>query len=389
MMYGQIPRAGRNALWALTLSAGGYSVITAYRTREERRHKTELSAKSVFRMGNLFSTTAVMSADYAYHFYFRRTSTKDHYESKKKTLKTLQNELEAYTLKLVAATALADPNQVEIESLKERIAATTFRMDVVASEMAMLLELDDEVYHRVHQKNAQRLTQMCATNGGLYIKLGQHIAMLDYLVPKEYQIELSTLLGSTPQSSFEAVRRVVKSELGKFPEELFDTFDQVPIASASLAQVHIATKDGCKYAVKIQHEGLASSSEFDMLVITKLVDFVSYLFKDFNYDWLSREMNRNLPLELDFQHEKQNIAKATAQLQNFITRGDVAIPKVNSDLSSKTVLTMSFEEGCYISNRRHVADMGLSKARIANLISNVFWEQIFTHGFVHCGKLQA
>ena len=94
------------------------------------------------------------------------------------------------------------------------------------------------------------------SNKGLYIKLGQHISMMDHVIPLEYQEELSKLLSNNPVSSIESVRKIIREDLGKDPNELFEKFEDEPIASASLAQVHIAYgRDGKKYAVKVQHAG--------------------------------------------------------------------------------------------------------------------------------------
>ena len=120
--------------------------------------------------------------------------------------------------------------------------------------------------------------------------------MLDYILPGEYALVLRSLLDKNPSSSIDSIRSVIHKDLGAYPEELFASFEETPIASASLAQVHIATgKDGKKYAVKIQHDGLLESSEGDRLAITFIVALLSRLFKDFNYNFLTREMNQNLP----------------------------------------------------------------------------------------------
>jgi aarF domain-containing kinase len=208
--------------------------------------------------------------------------------------------------------------------------------------------------------------------------------MLDLIVPSEYQEVLTSLLGKTPQSSYESVCRVVKLDLGASPLELYDSFSVLPIASASLAQVHIARKGGETFAVKVQHEGLAESAPVDMYVITTVVGVISSLFRDFDYNWLSKEMNRNVPQELDFNQERANIAKAADNLAAFVASGDVALPSVQEKLSGRRVLTMSYETGCYVSDVDKIDTMGLSKTQIASLLSKVFWEQIFRHGFVHC-----
>jgi aarF domain-containing kinase len=66
----------------------------------------------------------------------------------------------------------------------------------------------------LHERNAIRLRDMCSQNKGIYIKLGQHLAMLDYMFPSEYQEILSSLLANTPTSSIESVRRVIHSQFG-------------------------------------------------------------------------------------------------------------------------------------------------------------------------------
>ncbi|KAI4370545.1 hypothetical protein MLD38_018890 [Melastoma candidum] len=97
-----------------------------------------------------------------------------------------------------------------------------------------------------------KLQNSCFKNRGVYIKIGQHIGQLEYLVPDEYvQVMRESMLSKCPVSSFEKVGEVIKKELGETPDKIFVEFDPVPVASASLAQVHVAkTSDGRKVAVK-------------------------------------------------------------------------------------------------------------------------------------------
>ena len=93
----------------------------------------------------------------------------------------------------------------------------------------------------------------------------------------------------------------------------------------------------------LQHEGLLEGSNGDMVAITFLVGLASKLFKGFSYNWLSREMNENLPKELDFRNEAANLEKCTRLLHKMIADRDIVIPKVYE--TSTRVLCMSFEEG--------------------------------------------
>lgn len=352
-----------------------------------RRRKVELTAVSAYRIGNLLSTVGVMCADYGYHLNIKPEDKVSLLEQRQDELLAIQSRMEELSTELLNSSpevlAVRTPEQETV--LRQQIAETRAVMNTITQEISELLEKGSK-HHDLHVRNAKRLTNMCAANGGLYIKLGQHIAMLDYVVPAEYRKELSVLLGTTPPSPWESVRRVLKEDLGDDPENLFDRFDPVPIASASLAQVHVAYKDGRKYAVKVQHEGLSESATVDTLVITNIVAAIHNMFPQFNYIWLTKEMNRNLPLELNFQCERGNIERTTHLLAAYIQRGEVAVPTVQTALSSRRVLTMTFEEGCYVTNSEKIQEWRLDRAQLGNTIAKVFCEQIYRHGFVHCGK---
>jgi aarF domain-containing kinase len=117
----------------------------------------------------------------------------------------------------------------------------------------------------------------------LRLPLFQHLANLDYLIPFEYIDTLQELFDSAPISSYDSVRQVIMEELGKAPEELFDNFSVEPIASASLAQVHVAYDKvtGKKLAIKVQHKGLRETSQGDLFAVCCAVRAADYFFKDF------------------------------------------------------------------------------------------------------------
>ncbi|KAL7468299.1 hypothetical protein ACHAXS_008512 [Conticribra weissflogii] len=137
--------------------------------------------------------------------------------------------------------------------------------------------------HNVHQRNAFRLLNLCRENGGTYIKVGQHLANLDLLLPEEYISTLSSLFDDAPVSTIQDVRQVVEEELGALPEDLFSDFSLEPIASASLAQVHtaICKETGKKLAIKVQHKGLRETSKGDLLAMSTVVMLADQLFEDF------------------------------------------------------------------------------------------------------------
>lgn len=368
-----------------------------YLSDDKRRHQTTRLFHAGARISNLVLTAGIMVADYTYHLYWRYTKELEHIANKQDELKSLQKDQEYYLLQYIHYSKNMKPNtpkeQQEIERMKwwKKVQETRKIMDNLTEEINSLYKTNrDLFYSDLHKRNAIRLRDMCAKNGGIYVKLGQHLAMLDHVVPREYREYLVSLLADTPPSSYESIERIFQEDFNNLkPLQIFDSFEIKPIASASLAQVHIAYKDGKKYAVKVQHEGLLDGAHADLLMITKIVDVLSANFRDFNYRWLTREMNLNLPLELNFLNELKNIDMVKKDLKETIKTGDVVVPETIREYSSERVLTMSFEEGFHLNNKKELQNLQLQGIDVSTLVSKIFSEQIFKHGFVHCGKPQS
>ncbi|KAK9917077.1 hypothetical protein WJX75_000654 [Coccomyxa subellipsoidea] len=266
--------------------------------------------------------------------------------------------------------------------------ASTVAADYKWSLRGLVGDQYEEAQHKVHERSAERLQRLCFANGGIYIKLGQHIAQLDHLLPEEYVLTMRrTMLDQCPVSSYEEVAKIVKEDLGSTPEELFATFEHLPIASASLAQVHRATShDGRQLAVKVQHAGLRDSCTADTLTVEFLVNAVHFLFPKFDYSWLVEEIKDSLPKELDFSIEAANAERCRKNFSSRQThvRGRVAVPEITHPLSSKRVLTMEYVTGANVCDKQALAQMGLKPKDVARLVSETFNEMIFIFGDVHC-----
>lgn len=252
-----------------------------------------------------------------------------------------------------------------------------------------LAEAEEQLYElgsrkgQIHQKAANRLLDLCRTNGGVYIKVGQHLANLDYLIPQEYIETLSSLFDDTPRTSFEDVQEVLREDLGAEPGEIFEKFEEQPIASASLAQVHVAYErhTGRKLAVKVQHRGLRETSAGDIFAVVSVVKLAEKLFEGFTWAWLADEIAPQLPKELDFQSEGRNAERAAQYIKT--TKLDCIIPEVIWKYSSSRVLTMQFEEGFKATDVERIDAAGLSRQAVARLVSSVFASQAFLSGWVH------
>jgi aarF domain-containing kinase len=111
----------------------------------------------------------------------------------------------------------------------------------------------DQRQREVHARCADRLLKLFMANGGIYIKAGQYLASLGNSIPREYVAALVVLQDRAPHQPFSEVRRLFRQETGREPEAFFQSIEEEPIASASLAQVHRAyALDGQKVAVKVR-----------------------------------------------------------------------------------------------------------------------------------------
>lgn len=209
----------------------------------------------------------------------------------------------------------------------------------------------------VHSRSASRLFELLRSNGGLYLKIGQAIAMQSAILPPEFQKMFARMFDDAPQNDWSSVKRVIMEDFdGRTPEEVFGiSFDGDPNAgvmerkaraSASVAQVHWARlKDGREVAIKVQKQEIASQVGWDLWTFKVVARIYSYWF-DLPFYTLVPYITERLLLECDFQNEARN----SEQMAKFV-RGEprlsdrVYIPKVYHELSSKRVMTAEWIEG--------------------------------------------
>ena len=266
-----------------------------------------------------------------------------------------------------------------------------FSLHLFADYQTTLRHLDgdalDAAKKQCHQRGADRLLELAFKNGGIYIKLGQHIACLDYLLPSEYVMTMRAhLLDRCPISPFSSVRQIILEDFGAPLEELFSDFEEAPVASASLAQVHIARdkETGEKLAVKVQHRGLRETSAVDIATIEFVVKAVKVL-AGVDYFWLVEEVKENLPAELDFLQEAANADRCARNLASPAckVRGKVVVPRIDHAKTSHRVCTMEFVDGVKVVDVQALKKLGAPPAAVARLISQTFNEMIFTFGDIH------
>lgn len=283
-------------------------------------------------------------------------SLQNQLETKEKCLEEVQiaysTEIEDKSLSPTQHRALRQEQKRQMQEAATQLADVEEQLTAMEGESSK---------SKLHRKAAQRLLDLCRQNGGVYIKVGQHLANLDYLIPQEYIEVMSTLFDDTPQSSHEDVCRVIEEDLNGRVEDLFDRFDPKPIASASLAQVHVAfdKQTGKKLAVKVQHRGLRETSAGDIFTVTKVVRLIDKYFKDFTFAWIADEIAPHLPKELDFTREGKNSERAAENIAKTGLR--CVIPKVIWTKTAPRVLTMEFEDGFKATDAAEIEKSGLNK----------------------------
>ncbi|KAJ8979444.1 hypothetical protein NQ317_006758 [Molorchus minor] len=229
-----------------------------------------------------------------------------------------------------------------------------------------------------HKRSAEKLLDLCCTNKGTYIKVGQHIAALEYLLPKEYVETMKILHCHAPTNKIEDVYKVIKEDLKKDPLEIFLTIEPEPLGTASLAQVHKATlKDGSIVAVKVQHplRTRKLQSRYENHGMFSKTDEL-----EFKFQWLVDQSKKNIPQELNFVQEGHNAEKIAKLFEDVDW---LKVPSVRWDLTTSRVLTMDFVEGGQVNDLKYIQKNNINTYEISDKLGQLYSKMIFIYGFVH------
>ncbi|PKY02244.1 ABC1-domain-containing protein [Aspergillus campestris IBT 28561] len=241
-----------------------------------------------------------------------------------------------------------------------------------------------EILKACHKRCAERTLRVLEKNGSIFIKLGQHLSSMGYLLPLEWTTTFVPLQDKCPVSSLESIEQMFLADTGHGVDDLFFDFDPVPIGAASLAQVHIGTlkETGQKVAVKVQHPALAEWVPLDLALTRFTFSMLKRFFPEYDLEWLSREMDLSLPQELDFRMEGQNATRASEYFKKH-SDAPVVIPDVI--WSQKRILVMEFISGCRPDDLASLDANQINRDEVSAQLAHVFNEMIFGNGApLHC-----
>jgi predicted unusual protein kinase regulating ubiquinone biosynthesis (AarF/ABC1/UbiB family) len=220
--------------------------------------------------------------------------------------------------------------------------------------------------------------------GPTFIKIGQLFSTRADLFAVEFVEELSKLQDRVPAFSYEQVESIIEQDLGKSIGDLYRSFDPIPLAAASLGQVHRAQLySGEEVVVKIQRPGLRKLFEIDLAILKGITRyFQSHPEWGRGRDWIGiyEECCRILWEEIDYLNEGRN---ADTFRRNFRGLDWVKVPRVYWRYTSPRVLTLEYLPGIKISHYEALEAAGLDRKRLANLGAEAYLHQLLDNGFFH------
>ncbi|MBX3474022.1 MAG: AarF/ABC1/UbiB kinase family protein [Planctomycetes bacterium] len=236
---------------------------------------------------------------------------------------------------------------------------------------------------RAHPKPAELAAEL-EEMGPTFVKLGQVLSTRGDLVPAEYIAALQTLQDRVGPVPYAEVEQVILEEFGLGVPHVFNTFEPVPLAAASLGQVHVAgLADGRKVAVKVQRPGIRARLAEDLDVLEELasvLEGVTEFAVRYRFKSIVADFRRTLMRELDYRTEAENLRMLGANLAGF---SSIVVPQPVDELTTSRVLTMQLVTGKKVTDITTEDRAGFDGIRLANELQKAYMKQVCIDGFFH------
>lgn len=229
-----------------------------------------------------------------------------------------------------------------------------------------------------------RLRRALEELGPTFIKIGQILSTRDDLLPPAYIEQLALLRDRVPPVPVEQIIAEIERSFGRPLNELYAYFDPVPIASASIGQVHAATlPTGTSVIVKVRKPGIAELIEEDLAILRDIAEVASrrsQLARQYDLVGLVDEFAWTIRSELDYRREGRNADRFRMLLRN---QPDIVIPRVFWHRTTETVLTMRRIDGIPIDQIEELDRAGIDRSALAVRAARFILECVLVHGFFH------
>ncbi len=230
----------------------------------------------------------------------------------------------------------------------------------------------------------ERLRLALESLGPIFVKFGQMLSTRRDMVPPDLADELAQLQDRVPPFPSEQALAVIKRAYGREASEVFAEFDNTPVASASVAQVHRARlKSGEKVAVKVLRPGIQTVIGHDLQILYAIAGLIERLWFDgkrLKPREVVTEFSKHLDDELDLVREASNCSQLR---RNFRDSDLLAVPEVHWDYCTPEVMVMTWMDGIPISQADELRRRGVDIKKLAKAGVEIFFTQVFRDGFFH------
>lgn len=240
-----------------------------------------------------------------------------------------------------------------------------------------------------HLSTAERVRMSFEQLGPTFVKLGQLLATRPDLVPLEFSQEFRKLHDQVTGITFSDIEAILQNHFGAPLHEVFASFEETPLAAASIAQVHRARlKDGTSVVVKVQRPGIERGIQEDIQILRGLAELADRYIPEirlYNPVGIINEFGRSMEQETNFIIEANNVRRFA---HNFANHSDIKVPKVFAEYTGRRVLVLEALDGIPLSQSAALKQEGLDPEEILKRGLRAYMKMVYTDGLFH-GDLHA
>ena len=235
-----------------------------------------------------------------------------------------------------------------------------------------------------YKPNGKKLSVYLESLGPIFTKFGQLLSTRTDILDLKTAKELESLTDSCKPFDVSIFKKIVESELGDSIEIIFDSFEEKPLAAASLAQVHSAKlKNGCEVVIKVLRPNIRKRVNKNLRLLKAAAKIFSYIYKDsyrLKPNEVIRDYQSTILKELDLKLEASN---TNLTRKNFINSNELYIPEVYWDLTTSNVMVLEKIDGIPCTDIKQIEKHGIDKKRLAENGVMIFLNQVFRDNFFH------